>query len=222
MGDPLERAITWSNGPDFEDRYIAHVDGARWTVRFGEFPVEPLYTLKIDGVDPNSLWAQTAVDFLSNDAVNLCAYRGQVLMVVNIASQCGYTYEMADLQYLQDTFAAEGLHVLGFLSNDFGNQAGTQDQIEACNAQHHITFQEYAIAPVAASPQPVFAWLQAQPNPGPDDSLVPSWNFNKYVISKSGELVGKYDESEAWGTDASAPAFDASPAVQKVREALAE
>lgn len=173
-------------------------------------------------VDPNSIYALSAVDFLSFETVNLCELQGEVLMIANIASQCGYTYQMADLQYLQDTFGGEGFHLLGFLSNDFGSQAGTQEQIEACNAEHHITFQEFEIGPVTASPQPVFAWLQSQPNPGPDDSLVPSWNFNKYIISRTGQLVGKYDEHEAWGTDSSLPAFNDSPAVQKVREALAE
>jgi glutathione peroxidase len=173
------------------------------------------------GIDPNSLYAQTAVDFSTLQTVNLCEFQGEVLLIANIAALCGYTYQMADLQYLDEHFGAEGFRVLGFISNDFGGQAGSQEELEACNEAHGITFQEYDRAPVLTDPQPVFAWLQAQANPGPEASLAPSWNFNKYIVSRSGQLVGKYSEHEAWGTDSAAPAFDASLAVQKIREQIA-
>jgi len=174
-----------------------------------------------EGVDPDSIYAQTAVDFTTFQTVNLCAYQGQVVMIVNIAASCGYTPQMSGLQLLENTFSAEGFHVLGFLSDDF-DQAGSQADIEACNAAHGVTFQEYGVAAVTDDPQPAFAWIQAQTNPGPaGEPMAPIWNFNKYIVSRSGELVGHYTQTEYWGTDAAAPEFEASLAVQKIREQLA-
>lgn len=178
-----------------------------------------------EGVDEASLYAQTAVDFSTGETVNLCNFQGQVLMIVNIAAHCGYTPQMTGLQLLEQTFAADGFHVLGFLSDDF-DQAGSHDDVEACNTEHHVSFQEFDLGAVTnspeATPQPVFAWIEAQTDPGPAaPPLEPVWNFNKYIISRSGQLVGHYTQSEYWGTDTALPEFEASLAVQKIREQLA-
>jgi glutathione peroxidase len=118
--------------------------------------------------------------------------------------------------------------VLGFMSNDFGSQAGTAGQVAACNAKYGITFTEFAIGHVvpmgATPPEPVFAWLEAQTNPGPDTSNLPSWNFSKYLVSRKGELVGHWDSPVYPGMDPSDPTsmFDTNPIVVAIRAELAK
>ncbi len=102
---------------------------------------------------------------------------------------------------LEDKYKAQGFHVLGFFSNDFGNQGGTDEQIDACTATHAVAFQLFSIDHVKDAPvRPVFDWLLAQPNPGPAATVAPTWNFQKYLISRAGELVGTWSPSE-WPGD---------------------
>ena len=139
-----------------------------------------------------------------------------------------YTPQEAGLQVLEETFGAQGFHVLGFMSDDFGNQGGDTGQIGACQAMYGITYTEFAIDHVvpqgSTPPQPVFAWLEAQPNPGPDTSPLPSWNFSKYLISRTGALVGHWDSPVYPGADPSDPSstFDTSPIVIAIRAELAK
>ena len=115
------------------------------------------------------------------------------------------------------------------MSNDFGMQAGTDSEIQACQAKYGITFPEFAIdhvIPVAgAMPEPVYAWIESQtPVPGPDPSPDPTWNFSKYLISRTGTLVAHWDSPEYPGAPpgSDAGAFDASPIVIAIRAELAK
>ncbi len=118
--------------------------------------------------------------------------------------------------------------MLGFLSDDFGNQGGNAGQISSCSNKYGITFTQFAIDDVVPQgsnpPQPVFAWLEAQPNPGPDTSALPSWNFSKYLISRTGALVAHWDSPVYPGMDPSDPSstFDNSPIVIAIRAELAK
>ncbi len=135
---------------------------------------------------------------------------------------------MAGLQVLENTFSAQGFHVLGFLSDDFGNQGGSAGQVQACNAKYGITFTQFAIGHVvpqgSTPPESVFAWLEGQPSPGPDTSPTPSWNFSKYLISRKGALVAHWDSPVYPGADPSVPGstFDASPIVIAIKAELAK
>lgn len=130
---------------------------------------------------------------------------------------------MAGLQVLEETFAAQGLHVLGFLSNDFGNQGGTPGQIDMCSDQYKVTFQQFAIDHViGASKQPVFNWLLSQPNPGPAMPIEPQWNFHKYLISRTGKLVGHWASPTYPGDDPANPndSFDTNAIVVAIKAEL--
>ncbi len=135
---------------------------------------------------------------------------------------------MAGLQVLEDKFSAQGFHVLGFLSNDFGMQGGSASQIGACNQKYGITFTQFAIDHVIPQgtmpPEPVFAWLEMQPNPGPDPTIMPTWNFSKYLISRKGELVAHWDSPVYPGQDPSDPTsmFDTNPIVVAIKAELAK
>lgn len=138
---------------------------------------------------------------------------------------------MAGLQVLGDTFKADGLRVLGFLSNDFGNQGGNEGQIDACTDKYGITFDQFAPGHVKDpdgagpdAPQPVFDWLLAQPNPGPAAPITPAWNFHKYLISRDGKLVGHWASWVYPGDDPenSQDSFDENPIVIAVKAELAK
>ncbi|MBM4374558.1 MAG: hypothetical protein FJ095_05685 [Deltaproteobacteria bacterium] len=118
---------------------------------------------------------------------SMCEYRGKVLLIFNAAELCGYTGQSTALQKLEASYEGKGLEVLGFYSNDFGNQGGDP---AACNANYKISFDTFDIAPVkGANARPVFAWLAKQSNPGPEATLEPQWNFSKYLIGRDGKLV---------------------------------
>jgi glutathione peroxidase len=115
--------------------------------------------------------------------------------------------------------------VLGFLSNDFGQQGGNAQQIDACNTMYGLTYPQFSIADVVGpNTQPVFAWIEAQPNPGPSAVLAPTWNFHKYLISRAGEVVGSWDSPVYPGMDPSDPSsmFDTNPIVVAIEAELAK
>lgn len=126
---------------------------------------------------------------------------------------------------MEDKFKAQGFEVLGFLSNDFAGQGGTDGQIDACNAKYAVTFQQFATEPVTGpSAVPVFAWLESQPNPGPAAQPQPTWNFHKYLISRKGELVAHWDTVVYPGDDpaVATDSFDTSPIVIAIKAELAK
>jgi glutathione peroxidase len=132
---------------------------------------------------------------------------------------------------LEDKLGAQGFHVLGFLSDDFGNQGGSSGQVDSCAAQYGVKFQQFGIDHVidtdGAGPikaQPVFAWLEGQSNPGPFATPYPDWNFHKYLISRTGKLVGHWTSTVYPGDDPANPSdsFDTSEIVIAIKAELAK
>lgn len=122
---------------------------------------------------------------LEGGELNLATWRGQVLLVVNTASFCGYTPQYAALQRLHDRFQARGLTVLGVPSNDFNQESADNRQIrEFCDAQFGIEFPMAALSHVRG-PQavPLFRWLAAR------GGGEPRWNFHKYLVARDGRTV---------------------------------
>ncbi len=123
---------------------------------------------------------------LQGQAAELAVYKGKVTLVVNTASECGYTPQYEGLEKLHRELSPKGFAVLGFPSNDFGGQepGSAQEIAEFCRKNYGVTF-------------PMFAKLSTQP--GPDQSPIyrylgtsghlPRWNFSKYVISKDGRVI---------------------------------
>lgn len=119
----------------------------------------------------------------------LSRYAGKVVLVVNVASECGLTPQYAALQQLYESRHAAGLEVLGFPSNDFGGQEpGTNDQILTfCTQEYGVTFPMFAkVRVVGDDAHPLFARLARVGGP-------PSWNFTKYVIDRQGRVVARFD-----------------------------
>ena len=138
---------------------------------------------------------------------------------------------MAGLQGLEEKLGGQGFHVLGFLSNDFGNQGGSSGQIDACTGQYGVTFPQFVVDHVIDTdgagpnvPQPVYKWLYAQGNPGPATTLGPTRNFHKWLISREGKVVAHWDSPAYPGDDPSNPndSFDESPIVKAIKAELAK
>jgi glutathione peroxidase len=111
-------------------------------------------------------------------------YQGKVVLVVNTASECGFTPQYADLEKLWQDYGDRGLVVLGFPSNDFGQQEpGTAEEIRSfCDVKFHVTFPMFAKVKTKGDGQsPVFAFLTAK-------HPKPRWNFYKYLIGRDGKV----------------------------------
>lgn len=120
---------------------------------------------------------------------NLCQYSGQVLLVVNTASYCGFTAQYEGLEALYAKYRPRGLTVLGFPSNDFGNQEpGDSKQIaDFCFNTYGVKFPMFAKSVVSgAGANPLYTELARQTN------SPPRWNFHKYLIDRGGRVVAAY------------------------------
>jgi len=130
------------------------------------------------------------VESLDGGPVELARYAGDVLLVVNVASECGYTPQYAGLEALEQELSPKGFHVLGFPSNDFGKQEpGDPAQIrQFCTEKYHVTFPMFAKVATKAGPgqSPVYACLQQA------TGELPAWNFAKYLIGRDGKPIAFY------------------------------
>jgi glutathione peroxidase len=125
-------------------------------------------------------------DTLQGKPADLGAYRGKVTLVVNTASECGYTPQYEGLEALHRELSPKGFSVLGFPSNDFGAQEpGTAQQIaEFCRKNYGVTFPMFAKLSTrpGSGQSPLYTFLGASGN-------LPAWNFSKYVVGKNGKVV---------------------------------
>jgi len=123
---------------------------------------------------------------LTDQATSLCQYQGKVLLVVNTASECGYTPQYAGLEALYRRYREKGLIVLGFPANDFGGQEpGSNKEIASfCEINYGVSFPMFAKSQVRSDRvNPFYAALGAKTGERPQ------WNFHKYLIDRSGREV---------------------------------
>lgn len=122
---------------------------------------------------------------------SLADYKGKVLLVVNVASECGSTPQYAGLEKLWRDLKDEGFAVLGFPSNDFGGQEpGNEAQIKTfCSSKYDVTFPLFAkIKTQGEGQSPVYRFLSA-------DWGEPKWNFHKYLVGKTGRVIKSFPTS---------------------------
>ncbi|NJK88097.1 MAG: glutathione peroxidase [Myxococcales bacterium] len=124
----------------------------------------------------------------------LSEYRGRTLLVVNVASKCGYTRQYAGLQRLHESLRDRGVEVLGFPCNQFGGQEpGSEEDIKSfCSQSYGVTFPMFAKIDVnGPNSHPLYDWLTRQDTrpEGPGD--IP-WNFTKFIIGPDGDVKGRY------------------------------
>lgn len=125
------------------------------------------------------------------EPVKLSTFKGKVLLIVNTASECGYTRQYKGLQAIYSKYQKEGFEVLGFPSNDFGAQepGSNADIKNFCERQFKVTFPLFEKAPVSGNrSQPLYTYLTKN---APSDGAV-GWNFEKFLVNKEGKIIGRY------------------------------
>ncbi|MEJ2768080.1 glutathione peroxidase [Mycetohabitans sp. B46] len=131
---------------------------------------------------------------LQGDDISLEHYRGKVLLIVNTASECGFTPQYAGLQALYERYAARGLEILGFPCNQFGKQEpGDAQQIGAfCEKNYQVTFPMFDKIDVnGAHAHPLYRYLTGEA-PGVLGTEAIKWNFTKFLIDREGRSVKRY------------------------------
>jgi glutathione peroxidase len=129
----------------------------------------------------------------------MAAYRGQALLVVNVASECGFTPQYEGLEALHRRYAARGFAVLGFPCNQFGGQEpGSEAEIrQFCSRRYDVTFPLFVKVDVnGAHTHPLFDILKREA-PGVAGSTSIKWNFTKFLIAPDGRVVRRYGSSTA-------------------------
>ena len=144
------------------------------------------------GISDNS---KTLFDFkintINGDELNLSTYKGKTVLIVNVASNCGFTKQYDDLQNLYDIYSKKGLVILGIPSNQFGNQEpGSEDEIkDFCKTNFNITFPMTSKYDVKGeNAHPIFLWAKKSFG----NSTVPKWNFHKILVNKHGKIVDTF------------------------------
>ena len=140
----------------------------------------------------------TVYDFealgIHGQPVALSGFRGQVLLIVNTASACGFTPQFAGLEQLHQTYGARGLAVLGFPCNQFGAQdSGSNSEIASfCQLNYGVSFPMMAKIDVNGSAaHPLYQWLSKEA-PGLLGSKAIKWNFTKFLVGKDGAVLKRY------------------------------
>jgi glutathione peroxidase len=137
-------------------------------------PVQSLYDFKVNSLD--------------NKPVDLAQYKGHVVLVVNVASKCGFTPQYAGLEKLYLDYKDKGFFVLGFPANDFGHQEpGTPAEIATfCSTKYNVTFPMFEkVVAKGAGQSPLYQFLTT-------GFPAPSWNFCKYLIDSNGNVLQEF------------------------------
>ena len=136
---------------------------------------------------------EITVNTLAGKPQPLAAYKGKVLLVVNVASECGFTPQYAGLEKLYEEYKGRGFEILGFPSNDFGAQEpGSPAEIATfCKKNYGVTFPMFEkVATKGAAQAPVYKFLAAK-------NGEPKWNFHKYLIGKDGQVRAAFPSKVA-------------------------
>lgn len=129
---------------------------------------------------------------------NLQDYAGKVLLIVNVASNCGFTSQYRDLQNLYSEYQAKGLEILGFPCNQFGAQEpGSAEQIQNfCSTNYGVTFPMFEKTDVnGGGSHPLYLYLKDQA-PGILGTTGIKWNFTKFLVSKDGQSITRFASAD--------------------------
>jgi glutathione peroxidase len=160
----------------------------------------PLYSIPLKDID--------------GKPASLKTYSGKALLVVNVASECGYTRQYSGLEALWRKYKDKGLVVLGFPSNDFGGQEpGSNEEIKQfCTSKFDVTFPMFDKVNVKGPEQhPLYTVLTGKDAPFPGNV---KWNFGKFLISRDGKILARYDSKTEPDSAELATAIDAALAAK--------
>ncbi|HNR31045.1 MAG TPA: glutathione peroxidase [Candidatus Hydrogenedentes bacterium] len=141
---------------------------------------------------------QSPLDFkvknIDGEEVDLAAYRGKVVLIVNVASKCGLTPQYAQLQALFEKYRDQGLAILGFPANNFlGQEPGKNDEIKAfCSTNYGVEFDLFAKISVAGDDiAPLYAFLTSKKRNGEFGGRI-AWNFTKFLVDREGKVIARF------------------------------
>ncbi len=151
-------------------------------------------TAKTDMTMTNKPLYRFELNDIQGKLVKLGDYQGKALLLVNVASKCGYTKQYAGLEALYKKYQDQGLVVMGFPANDFGAQEpGTNDEIRTfCTTNFGVTFPMFAKISVKGHEiHPLYKFL-TESTANPDFAGDITWNFNKFLVDRQGNMIGRY------------------------------
>lgn len=151
---------------------------------------------------PVGLIAQTSIYDISvktidGENITLSKYKNQIMLIVNVASKCGYTYQYEGLQKLHESYASKGLSILGFPCNQFLSQEpGTEEEIkEFCSLNFKVKFDMFSKIDVnGENTHPLYQILKSS-QPGILSTQIIKWNFTKFLVDRDGNVVKRYAPS---------------------------
>jgi len=126
----------------------------------------------------------------------LADYKGKVVLIVNVASRCGYTPQYTALETLYEKYKGQGFVILGFPANNFGGQEpGTNEEIKTfCTRKYNVTFPMYAKISVKGEDQaPLYAYLTKETGPSMAGDI--KWNFTKFLVDRNGNVVQRFESA---------------------------
>lgn len=129
---------------------------------------------------------------IEGSTIDLTAFKGKKILIVNTASECGFTPQYEDLQKLYSTYK-DKLVIIGFPANNFGEQEpGTNSEIKSfCSKNYGVTFPMMGKVSVKGNGiDPLFAWLTTEPNPDFTGDI--KWNFEKFLLDENGKLIHRF------------------------------
>ena len=135
-----------------------------------------------------------AVKDIDGKEVKLADYHGKVVMIVNVASKCGFTPQYAGLEAMYKKYADQGFVILGFPANNFGHQEpGTDADIKTfCSSKYEVTFPMMSKLSVKGDDKaPLYKFLTEEPTAGPFEGDI-AWNFTKFVVDRNGSVIGRF------------------------------
>jgi len=145
------------------------------------------------------LWAASVYDFelttIDYERVHLSDFKGKVLMIVNVASRCGYTPQYSGLEKLYVTHKDQGFVIIGIPSNDFGQgEPGSDPEIKQfCRRKYDVTFPMMSKVFINANPRlPLYEYLTDERN-NPKTGGEIRWNFTKFLISRDGTILARFE-----------------------------
>ena len=144
----------------------------------------------------------------------LAAYKGKPVLIINVASKCGYTKQYAGLEATYQKYKDQGFAVLGFPCNQFGGQEpGTNEDIKLfCTSKFNVTFPLFDKIEVnGANRHPLYVALAGKDSPFPGDI---KWNFNKFLVGKDGKLIKRFESKVAPDSEELTKAIEAAIAAK--------
>ena len=135
-----------------------------------------------------------SVKDIKMNTVDLSSFKGKTLLIVNVASKCGFTPQYKDLQNLYDKYQDQGFEVLGFPCNQFGAQEpGTNEEVQSfCELKYNVSFKMFDKIDVNGSDaSPLFKYLKHE-SPGILGTEAIKWNFTKFLVNKHGQVVMRF------------------------------